>query len=88
MVKTREPANLSAACVATTILPAAQMMSVTLVTETLGARQGVGAVLDVVEGELGHAAGAVDRQDDWVLIEGLQGDVGLLRRGVDGELAP
>src|SRR4051812_26251363 len=37
MVKTRDAVNLSVACVAATILPPAQAMSVTLVMVTLGA---------------------------------------------------
>ena len=37
IVKTREAVNLSVACVAATILPPAQAMSVTLVMVTLGA---------------------------------------------------
>ena len=36
IVKTRDPANLSLACVAATILPPAQAMSVTLVVAAFG----------------------------------------------------
>ena len=76
------------ACVAATILPPAQAMSVTLVTAHLRRRQRIGLVLDVVEREFGDRAGAVDGQDDAGLgLERLQRDIGLARRGIDGELA-